>query len=311
MKARLASSLPVENESEWLFELKFDGIRALAILNHGKVQLLSRRPKDITSEYAAIVHALQGLPVSEGILDGEIVALDSRGHSSFQLLQNRKRTIGGERSIFFYLFDVLNLEGWDLLHLPLLERRRLLEEAITNRTGVLRYSATLEGSADAVWREVTRLGLEGVIAKRKASFYEPGLRSGEWIKVKTHFEQEFVIGGYTQPRGSRTHFGAILVGYYQGKILKFAARVGTGFDFDTLADLYRRFEGLQTDQCPFAGSPGTAQGMTAAEWRRATWLKPNLVCQIRFQEWTRDGSLRQPVCIGLREDKKAKSVVRE
>jgi bifunctional non-homologous end joining protein LigD len=312
MKARLVSELPTGDE--WLFELKLDGIRAVAVKQGRNVRIFSRLPRELTAEYPKIVEALQRLPARDAVLDGEIAALDPKGFTSFQLLQNRRSS--QSLNILFYVFDLLHLDGRDLKNVPLVQRRELLEALMAKSTGPLRISAAMQGPAPQIWKEVTRLGLEGVIAKQKNSLYESGRRSGAWIKVKTQAEQEFVIGGCTPPEGTRKYFGAILVGYYQGRDLIFASRVGTGFDHATLKSLHALFLQHRTATCPFSNLPTQragrfGQGVTAAEMSRCTWLKPKLVGQVRFQEWTADGSLRQPVFLGLRTDKAPEEVVRE
>jgi bifunctional non-homologous end joining protein LigD len=199
---------------------------------------------------------------------------------------------------------------------PLAHRKEALERLMERAVEPLRLSATLDAPAARVWEQITRRGLEGVIAKQRNSVYEPGRRSGAWVKVKAHAEQEFVIGGYTPPEGTRKHFGAILVGYYSGPALLFASRVGTGFDFARLRSLYRLFQDYRTDECPFANlrlprRGRSGQAISPSELRRCVWLRPALVCQVRFMEWTSDGCLRQPVFVGLREDKEPRQVVRE
>jgi bifunctional non-homologous end joining protein LigD len=316
MKARLHAELPADHH--WLFEVKLDGIRAIATKEGERVQLFSRRPRELTAEYPQLVEALRRLPMKRWAVDGEIVALDEQGRSSFQVLQNRQRASARPPVILFYLFDLLNLNGRDLKAMPLIQRKQVLEELLkgTGTAGPIRLSPVLEGRAAQIWKEVLRHGFEGVIAKQKDSVYEPGRRSGAWLKIKTHAEQEFVIGGYTPPAGARKFFGAIIVGYYSGHDLIFASRVGTGFDFGTLRSLHQLFQPLRTAACPFANLPTQragrfGQGLTASEMKRCVWLKPKLVCQVRFMEWTRDGNLRQPVFVALREDKPPGQVVRE
>ena len=180
----------------------------------------------------------------------------------------------------------------------------------------IRFSGEIGGDPDALLREVKRLGLEGVIGKQRGSVYEPDRRSGAWIKLKCVNEQEFVIGGFTPPQGARKYFGALLVGYYEKKRLLFAGKVGTGFDTKMLASLHKRFKAEKRDDCPFADLPSKqggqwVQGITPAMMRQCEWINPVFVCQVKFAEWTRDGKLRQPVFLGLREDKKATEVVRE
>jgi bifunctional non-homologous end joining protein LigD len=313
MKARLVESLrPGEN---WLLELKHDGYRALAIKDGDSVELFSRSHRKMTAAFPAIVAAVERLSPQRLVIDGEIVALNESGHASFQLLQNRE-SISDHGIIVFYVFDLLNLAGRNVRDLPLTTRRELLQPLLAKANAPLRFSATLNGSVDVVLAEVKRLGLEGLIAKKPASKYEPGQRSGAWVKLKCVNEQEFVIGGYTPPKGSRDFFGALLVGYYENGKLMFASKVGTGYTQSTLRDLFNQFKPLRRGTCPFANLPTKrsgrfGQGVTASEMKQCTWLEPKLVAQVRFGEWTSDGGLRQPVFLGLREDKRAEEVTRE
>lgn len=315
MKARSETELP--SGRDWIFEIKFDGIRAIAVIDEVRAKLLSRRPRDITHEFPDISRALTKAIRRPCVLDGEIVAFDPQGRSSFQLLQNRRSANSNGNPHCYMIFDIMNLEGRDLCLEPLLARRELLKKLVTNKaTDLLRFSQSVEGDSKTVWKHTVKLGLEGIIAKRRDSAYEPGRRSGAWLKIKTHNEQEFVIGGYTAPQGSRLFFGSIAVGYYQGADLLFAARVGTGFDTRALKSLHTLFQKFRSDQCPFMNLPATRRsrfggGLTPAEMRKCTWLKPELVCQVRFLEWTHDNNLRQPVFVGLRDDKPAARVVRE
>ncbi len=314
MKARLVASLP--QGKGWLLEIKLDGIRAVAVKDGSHVKLFSRKPRDISSDYPDVVAALEGLPVEDVVLDGEVVALNASGKSSFQLLQNRKRPGKEKPSIFYYLFDLLNLDGRDFTSLPLETRKKALAHLLEAADDPLRFSAHLDAEPAKVWKEIQRLSLEGIVAKRADSVYEPGRRSGAWLKVKNQNEQEFVIGGYTPPKGSRSYFGALLVGYYQKKRLIFSSKVGTGFTNAQLKLLHDKFRPLLTQRCPFdelpeARSGRSETGLTKTEMKKAVWIRPELVGQIRFTEWTRDGNLRHPVFLGLREDKKPTEVVRE
>lgn len=315
MKALGMAAVPAGN---WRLEVKLDGYRAVAVLNAGKVELWSRNHKSLAGDYPEVVTALGKLRCRSAVLDGEIVALDAEGRSRFQLLQ-RRETARARPPIVYYLFDLLEHDGRRLIRDPLEERRRQLEAlmngSLADRT--LRLSPVFEMAPGVLLNEVRKKGLEGVVAKASGSAYEPDRRSGAWIKCRVTNEQEFVIGGFTPPRNSRTHFGAILVGCYtdSGKLL-YAGKVGTGFDAELLASLHGKFEKRRSNACPFANLPlgrrprfGT--GMTAAAMKGVTWLKPALVAQIRFAEWTHDGLLRQPVFLGLRRDKPAKAVVRE
>jgi bifunctional non-homologous end joining protein LigD len=218
--------------------------------------------------------------------------------------------------VLLYAFDLLRLEGRDLRDEPLGKRKTLLQKALKNAPDLIRNSATLDGNASRLLKEARRLGLEGLIGKRADSIYEPGKRSGAWIKLKLHREQEMVIGGFTNPEGSRPHFGSLVIGYFDGGALVSAGKVGAGFNDALLALLANKFKGLSATKCPFKNLPETKSGrygagITAAEMKRCHWLKPRLVCQVKFSEWTRDGKLRQPVFLGLRQDKWAKDVLRE
>lgn len=312
MKAVLVDDLP--KGDDWIYELKFDGVRALAIKSGKNIQLISRTAKDFTAKFPEVAEALQRLPCKQAVLDGEIAALDEQGRSSFQLLQARE--LSSERPpIFYYVFDLIQLDGKDLTRVPLLKRKAMAKALLAKVPDTVRFSASIEAESNRILKEMKARGLEGVIAKRKDSKYEIGRRSGAWVKLKWTTQQEFVIGGYTEPRGARSHFGALVVGYYEGKKLMFAAKVGTGFNQKLLKSLHQKFQKLVRQNCPFANLPEKAgqfgRGLTAAEMKRCTWLEPKLVCEIRFAEWTRDDHLRQPAFLGLREDKKPEEVVRE
>ncbi|MGA7214831.1 MAG: non-homologous end-joining DNA ligase [Terrimicrobiaceae bacterium] len=312
MKALLAESPP---HGDWVYEIKFDGFRALALKGGNETRLLSRNEKDFGGKFPEVIESISELNVRDAIIDGEIVALDEKGLSSFQLLQAFE--LGKERPpIFFYAFDLLRLDGKDFGERPLRERKAALQKLLRKAPGVVRFSASLGEDADELLRQARAIGLEGLVGKRKNSVYEPGRRSGAWIKLKFQSEQEFVIGGYTAPSGTRKHFGALLVGVYEGEALTFVGKVGTGFDVALLRNLHSRFEKIRRDTCPFTNLPEKrsaryGQTVTAAEMKRCRWVEPRMVCQVKFSEWTRDGKLRQPVFLGLREDKNARDVVRE
>jgi bifunctional non-homologous end joining protein LigD len=312
MKAQLVTRLP--KGAEWLYEIKFDGVRALAIKNKKALDLLSRSGKDLKGRYGQILDELLDLAADQVILDGEVVAVDSKGRSSFQLLQSYQSAIGTKPPLLYYVFDVLQLNGKDLTVLPLSQRKQIAEELVRGLSAI-RFSGNIKANSNRVMLAMQKKGLEGLIAKKKDSRYEPGRRSGAWAKFKWTNEQEFVIGGFTHPKGSRSHFGAILVGVYEAGRLRFSAKVGTGFNDQALEFLHTKFQKLIQPGCPFFNLPERGGGLTAgvgpAEMKRCTWLRPELVCEVRFAEWTRDQHLRQPAFLGLREDKPPREVHRE
>ena len=313
MKPKLLEKPPAGGD--WIYELKFDGIRALAVKIGKKISLISRNQNELGGRFPEIVAAVKALPLRECVVDGEIVALDEEGRSSFQLLQAREMD-GAKSPEYFYAFDLLQASGRSLLGLPLTQRKELLAEICGKAREPIRYSSEINGNPVNLLREVKRRGLEGIIGKLRKSIYEPGRRSGAWIKLKCVSEQEFVIGGFTPPQGARTYFGAILVGYYEKKRLLFAGKVGSGFTAKSLSILHKQFQKEKRDDCPFADLPSKqggewVQGITLAMMREMHWVNPVFVCQIKFAEWTRDGKLRQPVFLGMREDKAAREITRE
>jgi bifunctional non-homologous end joining protein LigD len=315
MEPMLATLVTAPPAGEWLYEMKFDGFRALAIKEGERLELLSRNEKDFTARFPEVVESLAKVKAEAVIMDGEIVALDPQGRSSFQLLQAREQ-VAAPPPIYFYAFDLLHLNGEDLREQPLQERKQQLERLLKKPPGVIRCSLTLGHDADRLLAKARKYGLEGIIGKKPDSVYEAGRRSGAWIKIKLHAEQEFVIGGYTEPEGSRLCFGALLIGFYRGRSLRFCGKVGTGFNAKLLKTLHWRFQPLRQPDCPFVNLPERSSGpygagVTAAEMKRCHWLQPQLVGQIRFGNWTRDEKLRHPVFLGLREDKDARDVVHE
>ena len=313
MKARVVDAPPVS--SNLIYEIKFDGYRAMAFKKGTSVRLFSRNEKDFGARFPEIADAVASLDARDAIIDGEIVALDSKGVSSFQLLQ--AIDIGSERPpLFYYAFDLLRLNTQDLRKETLVQRKAQLEQLLKNAPEPIRFSASLGSDATKLLKQAQKFGLEGLIGKRTDSVYEPGKRTGTWIKLKLRHEQEFVIGGYTNPEGSRKYFGALLVGFYDRKQLKFCGKVGTGFNAKLLASLYSQFQKISADRCPFVNLP-EARGsrysprITATEMKKCHWVQPQLVGQVVFAEWTRDDKLRQPAFLGLRQDKEAAEVVRE
>jgi bifunctional non-homologous end joining protein LigD len=311
MKALRVPELPSGN---WLYEMKFDGYRALAFKVGREVRLVSRNKTDFGDDYPLLLDALKSLRAKNFLIDGEIAALDQNGRSSFQLLQSHG--IRKNIPLVYYAFDLLSLEGTDVCDQPLLGRRKLLAKLLKNAPANIRFSEELRGTKEALLEIAHKFGLEGLVAKRPDSRYEPGRRSGAWVKVKITQQQEFVISGYTPPEGSRMYFGSLLVGYYSKDGLLFAGRVGTGFSERALATLYDGMQKIKRATCPFVNLPEKrrgrfGQGITPAMMRRCTWVEPVLVAQIKFTEWTLDDQLRQPVFLGLRIDKKPEEVLRE
>jgi DNA ligase D-like protein (predicted ligase) len=298
MKATLTGD--VFDDPGWIVERKLDGVRCLAFRDGGPVTLESRNRLSLNERYPEIAAALDDQPSGRFVVDGEVVGL-SGGRSSFEALQRR----GHDRrvKIAFYVFDVLWLEGTDLRERPLRERKGALRDALRFAGGTVRwtpYRRAHEG--ERLLAEACRSGWEGLIAKRADSPYT-GRRSRDWLKWKCSAEQELVIGGYTAPRGTREAFGALLVGFYDGDLLRYAGKVGTGFDARELSTLGARMAALRRPHSPFgAGDPPE---------RDTTWVQPELVAQVAFSEWTRDGRLRHPRYLGLRDDKPPREVVRE
>lgn len=296
---------------QWQYELKFDGFRAIAFKTDGKVQLRSRNNKDFNSKYREVVTALAAMP-EDTVIDGEVVALDQSGRPSFNALQNYGA--GSGVVIVYYVFDLLVLEGRDVTSEPLGRRRELLEREVLSRLDEpIRQSPTLDASLADLIRSVKAQGLEGLVAKRIDSRYEPGLRSGAWQKMRVNRGQEFVIGGYTV--GGAT-FDALVFGYYEGEDLLYAGRTRNGFTPGLRAELLCKFKPLETSECPFANLPEKKAGrwgvgLTAAKMSDCRWLRPQLVGQFEFVEWTADGHLRHSRFMGLRDDKRPWDVRRE
>jgi DNA ligase D-like protein (predicted ligase) len=291
MIAAMAATLTDDrfDDPAWIFERKLDGIRCLARTQ--PAELRSRNGLDLGTRFPTIAEAVASLP--SAVLDGEVVSFDG-SRTSFQRLGQRGR------AVYFYVFDILESDGQDLRALPLLERKRLLRELVKPH-GPIRLTPYRREKGLELYEEACRRGWEGLIAKRADSPYV-GKRSRDWLKWKCDMEQELVVGGYTAPKGSRIELGALLVGVYEGDRLRYAGKVGTGFGRETLRDLAARLAPLVRDDSPFADAP---------RLRNATWVEPRLVAQVGFTEWTRDGRLRHPRFVGLREDKDPSSVVRE
>jgi bifunctional non-homologous end joining protein LigD len=301
-------SLP--SGEQWLYELKLDGYRAVAFKRDGTVHLRSRNDNDFNVRYPGVVEALGKLP-DNTVIDGEIVALDEEGRPSFNALQNYGSSVA---PVVYYVFDVMVLAGRDVRYEPLEKRRQLLERKVLPKLREpVRYAAPLAADLPVLIQSVKVHGFEGLVAKRRTSVYEPGLRSGAWMKMRVNRGQEFVIGGYT--RGPQT-FDALVFGYYEGDRLIYVARTRNGFTPVIRAQLFKSFKALEIDDCPFANLPEArsgrwGQGLTAAKMADCQWLKPVLVGQFEFLEWTADNHLRHSKFVGLRADKRARDVVRE
>ena len=312
MNALPVRELPVGN---WIYELKFDGYRALAFKADKEVRLVSRNRTVFNNDYPQLIDSLKLLTAKAATIDGEIAALDQNGKSSFQLLQSYGKT--KQTPLVYYAFDLLFLDGTDLRSRPLTERRKLLANLLKKAPDNIRFSEELRGAGEEVLRVARQFGLEGLIAKRSDSRYESGRRSRSWVKVKLTHQQEFVVGGYTLPDGGRKYFGALLVGYNGpvGRLL-YAGRVGSGFSERALAELYNGLQTIRRATCPFVNLPEKRPGrwglgITSSVMKQCEWVEPVLVAQVKFTEWTSDEQLRQPVFLGLRTDKQAKDVVRE
>jgi DNA ligase D-like protein (predicted ligase) len=286
------------SDPDWIFERKLDGIRCVAVRDGADVRLLSRNDLPLDGRYPEIAAALAAEPCERFAVDGEVVAFDGPRTSFARLAQRGRQPV----RVFYYVFDVLWLDGHDVRPLPLRTRKRLLRRALSFHDGV-RLTPHRNGDGEALFAEACRKGWEGVIAKRADSPYT-ARRSRDWLKFKCEQGQELVIGGFTAPKGSRTDFGALLLGYYDDGELRYAGKVGTGFDQATLRDLAARMAKLRRDDPPFADA-------AAIRERDVTWVEPELVAQVGFTEWTSDGRLRHPRFLGLRDDKPAGKVVRE
>lgn len=306
MLARLADTIPMG--SQWSYEVKWDGYRCIAVKDGARVTLHSRRATH-GSNYPSVSAAIATARADRVVLDGEIVALGPDGRPSFQALQHRKAA--KEYAIVFYAFDVLHLEGKDLLREPLRLRRQLLAPLV-HETRVL-LSEALPGTPTQIERSIRSLGLEGVVAKRVDSRYEPGQRSGVWVKVKFQLSQDFVIGGF-RPDGDRVD--SLVVGVYEGKRLMATGNVRAGLTVPVRRQLYQLLEPLQQARCPFANLPNSRhshwyEGITEEDMAKITWLKPRLVAEIAFTEWTDEGLLRHARYVDLRPDVDARKVRRE
>ncbi len=292
------------SDPDWLFETKWDGVRAVCFLDNGKARFVSRNQNDLTVQYPELANIAESVRGNRVILDGEIVALDEHGVSKFQLLQPRMgrknqaeiERLAAKTRLIYYAFDLLYLDGLDLTLCPLLERKKILE-AILKPARNLRFSDHIIEHGEQLYEQIAAVPLEGMIAKRLDSIYVQR-RSRNWLKIKTILESEVVIGGFTEPRNSRSYFGALVVGLYEGGKLHYVGHAGGGFNEKSLEQIYKLLQPLKTKTSPFAEKVQTNEPVQ--------WVKPKLVAQVKFAEWTADRRLRQPIFLGLREDKKPK-----
>ena len=303
-----SDTLP-DDPARWSYQLKLDGYRAIAFKHGGQIHLRSRNDNDFSGRYRDVVHGLANMP-DDTVIDGEVVALDEDGRPSFNLLQN----YSPGTPVVYYVFDVMMLAGRDVKARTLDERRELLEgDVLPSLREPVRYAGELNARLRELVASVRAQGLEGLVAKRRDSRYEPGLRSGAWMKMRINRGQEFVIGGYTF--GTHT-FDALVIGYFDGPRLIYVGRTRNGFTPRLREQLFKKFRPLEIDECPFANLPEArggrwGQGLTKAKMAECRWLKPALVGQFEFVEWTPDNHLRHTRFVGLRDDKPARSVGRE
>ena len=299
----LLVSEPPDGEG-WLHEVKYDGYRIGCAVEGGRATLRSRNGKDWTAQFPEVAEAARALPVQSALLDGEVAALLPDGRTSFQALQNAF-SAGARPPLAYFVFDLLHLEGEELAAQPLVERKAALERLLGGGRGLVRYAPHVAGGGASVFREACRLGLEGIVSKRADLPYRPGRNAG-WVKTKCILRQEVVIGGFTEPEGAaRDGIGALLVGVHEGGALRFAGKVGTGFTNAQARALRARLDGLAARECPFSPPPAGWLG------KNAHWVRPVLVCEVEFTEWTSDGKMRHPSFQGIREDKRPQEIVRE
>src|SRR5215470_6408174 len=309
MLATLVSD-PVD-EGDWLYEIKWDGYRALAYVNHAKVDIRSRNNKSFNEKFYPVYDALQQWNIN-AVVDGEIVVLNEDGVPDFGDLQLWRSEADGQ--LAFYVFDVLWLEGTDVMNLPLEQRHQLLNSIIPVGNGVIKISEQFDTSGKEFFQLAERLGLEGIFAKRPRSTYTPGIRSKDWLKIKTEKRQEFVIGGYTKNENTSKFFSALLVGVFENGKFHFVTPVGTGFNTATQKEILQRLKPYETKTCPFVEEP---EYNKPSRFRPnppkavVTWVKPKFVAEVSYREETKDGVIRHPSFKGLREDKKVGDVVKE
>ena len=299
------------DDADWVYEVKWDGYRALAYINKGEVELSSRNKKSFNEKFYPIYNILKGWDIN-AVVDGEILVLNEKGISNFGDLQNWRSEADGE--LVYYVFDLLWYDGKDLMNLSLLERQAILKEILPSNDDRIRVSQVFDASGIDFFKAAERMGLEGIIAKKGSSIYSPDLRSREWLKIKVHKRQEVIIAGYTKNADTSKQFSSLLLGVYDGNNLQYVGKVGTGFSDKVQKEMMTQFKPLIIDESPFDTIPDVnkpSRFRPNPPKAKATWLKPELVCEITFAEVTSDGVFRHPSFQGMRIDKKAKEVVRE
>jgi len=298
------------DEPGWLYEVKWDGYRALGFLHQGKVELRSRNNKSFDEKFYPVFNALKEWNI-DAVIDGEIVVLDDKGQSDFSRLQEWRSEADGQ--LYYYLFDILWLDGRDLTQLPLTERRDILRSIMPDND-MLRMSENFEASGTEFFAAAKKMGLEGIIAKKADSVYSPGLRTRDWLKIKTALRQEVVIGSYTINKDSNKPFSSLLVGVFEKGKLHYTGKIGTGFSHELQKDLIKKFKPLIRKTSPFTITPDInkpSRFRPDPPEAKAVWLKPELLCEVSFREMTSDGVMRHPSFEGMREDKEAEEVVLE
>ena len=290
----------VFSDDDWIYEIKWDGYRAVAEIKEGEVNLHSRNNISFNQKYYPVVETLKSFDV-DVIFDGEVVIVDDFGKSSFQLLQNYQKS--GKGNLAYYIFDILHLDGYDLTNLPLLKRKEILKQILPEDLKSIRFSDHIIGDGENFYKVAVERGLEGILAKRANSKYKIGKRSKDWLKIKTRNRQEAVICGFTQPKGSRDKFGSLVLGVYDEGELVYIGQAGTGFTDTSLKDIYSKLAPLITDKSPFKQKIITNTP--------ATWVTPKYICDVEFSEWTEEGLMRTPVFIGIREGKNLTDVIKK
>jgi len=307
----LATLTEPRNEQGYIYEIKWDGYRAVTMMHSSKLKLLSRNNKSYQEKFYPVYEALQHWD-ADVIIDGEIVALDNKGQPDFESLQNWKSESNGE--LVYYVFDIVWWKGYNLTHVPLIERRKLLAQVLPKKNKVIRLSESFDANALDLLKEVSKIGMEGIMAKQEDSLYVPGYRSHDWLKMKTGKRHEVVIGGYTQNEGTSKSFSALLVGVYKRGKLHYTGKIGTGFTEQMQKDMLRQMKPLIRKSSPFAEPVDfnkTSRFRPEPLHAKAFWLKPELVGEVAYTEMTTDGVMRHPSFKGLRQDKDAKKVEEE